>query len=62
MTQPFVKAQVKGGRLVLDEPTDLPEGSEVELAVVEDDGFDPDERAGLLLAIEMAAEEIMHRN
>ncbi len=23
-----LKAQVRGGRLVLDEPTDLPEGSE----------------------------------
>ena len=25
------KARVKAGRLVLDEPTDLPEGTEVEL-------------------------------
>ena len=26
-----LKAQVRGGRLVLDEPTELPEGQEVEL-------------------------------
>ena len=26
-----LKARVKGGRLVVDEPTDLPEGTEVEL-------------------------------
>ncbi len=27
-----LKAQVRGGRLVLDEPTELPEGSEVDRA------------------------------
>ena len=37
---PPLKAHVKNGRLVLDDPTtDLPEGSEVELVVV-DDEFD----------------------
>lgn len=43
-----LKAHVKAGRLVLDEPTDLPEGTEVELTVVEDDDFSPEERARLL--------------
>jgi hypothetical protein len=47
-----LKAHVKGGRLVLDEPTDLPEGAEVELVAVDDDDFDPEERARLLQAIE----------
>jgi hypothetical protein len=32
-----VRARVKNGRLVVDEPTDLPEGTEVELAPVDDD-------------------------
>jgi len=32
-----LKAIVKNGRLILDEPTDLPEGAEVEVAVVDDD-------------------------
>jgi hypothetical protein len=32
-----LKARVRGGRLVLDEPTELPEGTEVELVAVEDE-------------------------
>ena len=31
-----LKAHVKGGRLVLDEPTDLPEGEVVEFVPVDD--------------------------
>lgn len=46
-----LKAVVKNGRLVLDEPTKLPEGTEVELLSV-DDAIDPDERARLLQSIE----------
>ena len=34
-----VRARVKNGRLVVDEPTDLPEGTEVELAAVDADGW-----------------------
>ena len=51
-----LKAHVHNGRLVLDEPTDLPEGTEVELMPVDDD-FDPEERARLLQAIEEGAED-----
>jgi hypothetical protein len=47
-----LKAHVTGGRLVLDEPTELPEGTEVELLAVDDDTFDAEERARLLQAIE----------
>jgi hypothetical protein len=47
-----LKAHVKGGRLVLDEPTELPEGTEVELTLVEDDEFDPEERARLHEALD----------
>jgi hypothetical protein len=32
-----LKAHFRGGRLVLDEPTDLPEGTEVELVPVDDE-------------------------
>jgi hypothetical protein len=46
-----LKAHVRGGRLVLDEPTELPEGTEVELVPV-DDEFDPEERARLDAALE----------
>ena len=53
-----LKAQVKNGRLVLDEPTDLPEGREVELVVLDDDEFEPEEKARLLQAIEDGIEDI----
>lgn len=53
-----LKAQVKNGRLVLDEPTDLPEGREVELVVIDDEEFDPEEKARLLQAIEDGVEDI----
>jgi hypothetical protein len=48
-----LKAQVKNGRLVLDEPTDLPEGEVVELVPVDEvlasggDYLDDEERAAL---------------
>ena len=42
-----LKAQVRAGRLVLDEPTDLPEGTEVELTPVFDDDLRPEERQAL---------------
>jgi hypothetical protein len=51
-----LKAHVHKGRLVLDEPTDLPEGTEVELVAV-DDEFDPEERARLLQALDEGIED-----
>jgi hypothetical protein len=53
-----LKAHVKSGRLVLDEPTDLPEGAEIKLAAVDDDDLEPEERARLLQAIEDGVESI----
>jgi hypothetical protein len=53
-----LKAKVQNGRLVLDEPTDLPEGTEVEVMLVDDADFDPEERARLLQAIEESEEDI----
>ncbi len=46
-----LKAHVQNAQLVLDAPTDLPEGSEVEVVVVDDD-FDPAERARVVEAVE----------
>ena len=58
-----LKAHVKDGRLVLeDASTDLPEGSEVELMLIADGEFDPEERARLLQAIEDGAEDIERGN
>ena len=41
-------AHVKNGRLTLDEPTDLPEGSTVPLEIADDwDDLDDEERAAM---------------
>jgi hypothetical protein len=40
-------AKVRNGRLVLDEPTDLPEGAEVPLQLVDPDDLTDEERAAL---------------
>jgi hypothetical protein len=51
-----LKAYVHNGRLTLDEPTDLPEGSEVEVVLVEAD-LDPAERARVVQSIEDGIED-----
>ena len=47
-----LKAIVKNGRLVLDAPTDLPEGAEVEVVVVLDD-----DEPELLAELDASAED-----
>ena len=54
---PF-KARVRNGRLVLDEPTDLPEGDVVELVPLDSDDLDDDERARLDEAIHESIDQI----
>ncbi|HXJ33062.1 MAG TPA: hypothetical protein VMS22_03410 [Candidatus Eisenbacteria bacterium] len=47
-----LKARVRAGRLVLDEPTRLPEGTEIELTTTErGDDLDAQERAALHTAL-----------
>jgi hypothetical protein len=46
MQQPL-KARVRNGRLVLDEPTDLPEGIEVPLVLADGDEMDAEEQKAL---------------
>jgi hypothetical protein len=53
-----LKAQVRAGRLVLDEPTNLPEGAEVRVALVDDDELDDKDRAELHAAILEAEAEL----
>jgi hypothetical protein len=54
-----LKARVKNGRLVLDVPTDLPEGEEVELDVHDPgDDLDDEERAALHRSLERGVEDI----
>ncbi len=53
-----LEAQVRAGRLVLDEPTNLPEGAEVRVALVDDDELDDKERAELHAALLAAEAEL----
>jgi len=47
-----LKARVRAGRLVVDEPTDLPEGTEVDLLPLDPgDWLDADDRAALHAAL-----------
>jgi hypothetical protein len=47
-----IKARVRGGRLVIDEPTDLPEGTELELLPLDPgDWLDDTDRAALHAAL-----------
>lgn len=58
-----VKARVRNGRLVLDEPTDRSEGEEVELVPLDEvlghggDGLDDEERAALHRSIDEGIED-----
>ena len=53
-----LRAKVKGGRIVVDEPTTLPEGTVLEL-VVDDEGDDltDEERAALHADLERSASQ-----
>ena len=54
-----LRARVRGGRLVLDEPVDLPEGSEVDLVLAdEQDDLDEQDRARLHAALDRAREQV----
>ena len=49
-----LKAHIKGGQVVMDEPTELPEGEEVQVVL---DEMDEAERAALEAAIEESEAE-----
>jgi hypothetical protein len=54
-----LKGRVKAGRLLVDEPIDLPDGSEVDLIVVDDgDDLDDVERDRLHAALAEAGDEV----
>ena len=63
-TMQSLKAHVHNGRLVLDEPTDLPEGEIVELVRADEflgddqDDLDDEERARLHQAIDRGLEDV----
>ncbi len=49
-----LKAHVRGGRVVLDEPTDLPEGTELQLVPLDEYGMTSEEREALDAALDEA--------
>ena len=52
-------ARVKSGHLVVDEPTDLPEGTAVELMLVADeDDMSPEERAEIDASIDRGIDQM----
>lgn len=51
-----LKVQVKNGRLVVDEPTDLPEGAEVEVVVINDE-LTAEERTELHASLDRALDD-----
>jgi hypothetical protein len=54
-----LRARVTAGRLVLDVPTSLPEGTEVDLVVADDgDDLDDTERAALHESIRRSAAQL----
>jgi hypothetical protein len=58
VTMRALKAHVRGGRLVLDEPTELPEGTEVELVPAQGDEMDEADRAELEAALDESEGEL----
>lgn len=56
-----LKAIVREGRLVIDESTDLPEGTELDLVVDdESDQFDPEELRAINAAIQRSFEDVQN--
>jgi hypothetical protein len=51
-------AKVRNGRLVLDEPTNLPEGAEVPVTLVDADDLTDEERAALHASIERGIADV----
>ena len=53
-----LRATVKNGRITLDEPTDLPEGTVLELEAVDTlDDMDPEDREALMQCLERSIRE-----
>jgi hypothetical protein len=57
-----LKAHVRNGRLIMDEPTDIPEGSEIELVIAGDeDNLDEKERERLHRALRKSRASVTPR-
>ncbi|MBE7478983.1 MAG: hypothetical protein HS104_03185 [Polyangiaceae bacterium] len=57
-----MKARVRNGRLRLDEPYEAPEGTEVDVAIIDDgDELDDESRARLHAALSHGHEQMVRR-
>jgi hypothetical protein len=53
----ILRGRVERGRVIVDEPIDLPDGTEVEIAVADHDDMTPEERAELEASLERGHEQ-----
>jgi len=53
----ILRGHVESGRIIVDDPMDLPDGTEVEIAVAGDDDMTPDERADVEASIDRGLEQ-----
>ncbi len=53
-----LEARVQNGRLVLDAPTDLPEGKVVALQALDDDGLTDEEREQVLQMVDESLADV----
>ena len=55
------KALVRQGRLVIDVPTDLPEGAEIDLVPADMDALSPEDQACLIRTMEREMKDLERR-
>jgi predicted DNA-binding antitoxin AbrB/MazE fold protein len=53
----ILRGRIESGRIVVDEPIDLPDGTEVEIAVADHDEMTAEERSELDASIERGMEQ-----
>ena len=52
-----ITAHVRSGRIIVDEPTDLPEGAELDLVVVGNDDLDAEDEQALMASLDRALDD-----
>ena len=52
-----LRAHVENGRLIVDDPVDLPDGTVLQVVAMNDDGMDPEERAAFLRELDASCAE-----
>ena len=63
LMSPILRADVRGGQLIVEDRVDLPEGAEVQLRIVDGtDELDEDDRALLHREIELSRDEASQKD